>query len=299
MTTGVLILSHGTPASRAEIAPFYTRIRHGSPPPAALLDELARRYDAIGGLSPLAERTAAQVAGIEAALERDAPGRFVVATGTKHATPTIEDGIERLVSKDVSSVVGLILSPLNAPASTDEYHHRAEAALGGRAGYRAIWSWWDADGFADLLASRVKDAAAEAEGEPIVLFTAHSLPVRVPGTDHYADQLAALAGAIAHRAEVHDHLVCWQSAGRTSDEWLSPGLLEVLATLDADANREVLVCPAGFTADHLEVLYDIDVEAAAAASARGLRLRRTASLNDDPRFVAILARLVEAVAVPA
>lgn len=299
MTTGVLVLSHGTPTARSEIGPFYTRIRHGNPPPPALLEDLLRRYDAIGGLSPLAERTAAQVAGISAALDADAPGRFVVAPGTKYSTPTIEDGIERLVSKDVSSVVGLILSPLNAPSSTDEYHRRAEAALGGRAGYRAIWSWWDAEGFADLLASRVRDAVSSCESEPTVLFTAHSLPIRVPGTDHYADQLAALAGAVARRAQVRDHLVCWQSAGRTADEWLSPGLLDVLASLDPNDDHEVVVCPAGFTADHLEVLYDVDVEAAAAATTRGLRLRRTASLNDDPRFVAILARLAEAIAVPA
>lgn len=299
MTTGVLVLSHGTPAAREEIAPFYTRIRHGSPPPPALLADLVARYDAIGGLSPLAALSASQARGIADALEADAPGRFVVAAGTKYATPTIEDGIERLVSRDVTSVVGLIVSPLNAPSSTDEYHRRAEAALGGRAGYRAIWSWWDAPGFAALLAERVREVVREADRPPTVLFTAHSLPVRVAGADHYAAQLAALAEATAKLAGLDDHLVCWQSAGRTADEWLGPSLLEVLGTLDPATAPEVVVCPAGFTADHLEVLYDVDVEAARAASARGITLRRTASLNDDPRFVAILARLAEAVAAPA
>lgn len=297
--TGVVVLSHGTPATRDELAPFYTRIRHGSPPTQALLDELASRYDAIGGLSPLTARTRAQVDGLGAILEQRAPGRFAVEAGTKYASPTIEEAVDRLVLDDVAGVVGLILSPLNAPVSTDDYHRRAEAALGGRAGYRAIWSWWDAAGLHELLATRVRDALGEGRDDALVLFTAHSVPAKLPGAADYAAQLQALADGVAGHAKLERYRACWQSAGRTSDEWLGPGLLEVLASLDAREVREVVVCPVGFVADHLEVLYDVDREAHAAAAARGVALRRTRSLNDDAAFLSILADVVEAVAAPA
>lgn len=289
---GVLVLSHGTPSSRGEVEAFYTRIRHGRPPTPELLDDLVRRYDAIGGLSPLTARTDAQVAGLARELNGHAGTRFVVEGATKYGSPEIEEGVERLVAAGVSSVVGLVLSPLNAPSSTDAYHHRAEAALAGRAGYRAVWSWWDAQGFAALVAARVHNALGEV-GCATIVFTAHSLPARIPGSTEYGAQLAALSSAVAQAAGLADHLVCWQSAGKTGDEWLGPSLLEVIASLDPAEVRDVVVCPIGFVADHLEVLYDVDIEAASAARSRGISLRRTESLNDDPEFLKVLASVVE------
>lgn len=293
---GVLVLSHGTPSTRAEIEAFYTRIRHGRPPTPELLEDLTGRYEAIGGLSPLAERTASQVAGIARTLEARAPGRFAVEGATKYSDPTIEEGAERLVAAGVTGVVGLVLSPLNAPSSTEDYHRRAEAALGGRAGYLPVWSWWDATGFPELLAQRVVAARVDAAKEAAVVFSAHSLPARIPGTEGYREQLAALADAAARAANLEDHLVCWQSAGKTADEWLGPSLLELVASLDPSRCPAVLVCPAGFVSDHLEVLFDVDLEASRAATARGIVLSRTNSLNDDPGFLAILADVVESVA---
>ncbi len=293
---GVLVLSHGTPHTRAEIEPFYTRIRHGRPPSPELLAELADRYAAIGGLSPLAERTAGQVDGIARALEARDPGRFAVEGATKYSEPTIEDGVERLVAAGVTGVVGLVLSPLNAPSSTEDYHRRAEAALGGRAGYLPVWSWWDAAGFPELLAERVRAARVGPAGGAVVVFTAHSLPVRIPGTQGYEAQLAALAGAVADAAHLDEYLVCWQSAGRTADEWLGPSLLELLSGVDPADCPAVLVCPAGFVSDHLEVLFDIDIEASRAAALRGIAVSRTTSLNDDPAFLEVLADVVESIA---
>jgi ferrochelatase len=291
--TGVLVLSHGTPAAREEVEGFYTRIRHGHPPTPALLDDLVRRYDAIGGLSPLTARTASQVRGLARQLDDDAPGRFVVENATKYATPSIEDAAERLVDAGVDVVVGVVLSPLHAASSTDDYHHRAEAAFDGRVEYRPISSWFDEPGFAGVVGRRLVEALAGTPRPATVAFTAHSLPTRTPGADEYAHELAALAAAVADDAGVHDYLVCWQSAGRTNDEWLGPGLLEVVAALDPLASPAIVVCPAGFVSDHLEVLYDLDIEATLAAAARGIALRRTRSLNDDPAFLAVLARLVE------
>lgn len=297
MTTGVLVLSHGTPATREGVAPFYTAIRHGRPPSAEQLADLERRYDAIGGTSPLAARTDEQVAGVARALEHRAPGRFVVEGATKYATPRIDEAVEALVARGADEVVGLVLSPLRAPMSTDQYHDRALAAVAGRVPYRAVWSWWRAPGFAELLGARVRDEVAACEGAPLVAFSAHSLPLGVltVGTD-YPGELEGAAAAIAAAAGVDGHVVCWQSAGRTGDAWLGPDVLELLRGLDVAAVREVVVCPVGFVADHLEVLFDLDVEAAAVARERGLTLRRTASLNDDPTFCSILADVVAAAA---
>ncbi len=316
MTTGVLVLSHGTPASRDGVEPFYTAIRHGRPPTPELLADLQRRYDAIGGLSPLAARTRDQVAGVADALEDRDPGRYVVEGATKYAEPRIDDAAESLVARGVDVVVGLVLSPLRAPMSIDQYHDRALEALAGRVPYRPIWSWWRTPGFAEQLGERdraeVAAAGVTASGvtstqraatggaalggsAPLVAFSAHSLPLRVPGaaTDYLAE-LSGAADAIAGAAGVADHAVCWQSAGRTQDAWLGPDVLELLAGLDTDVVHDVVVCPVGFVSDHLEVLFDLDVEAAAVARGRGLTLRRTTSLNDDPAFCQLLADVVEA-----
>jgi len=292
--TGVLVLSHGTPASRDGVAAFYTAIRHGHAPTPELLADLQRRYDAIGGTSPLAERTEDQVTGIARVLHGRDAARYVVEGATKYASPTIEGAAERLVAAGVEDVVGLVLAPLHAPMSTDQYHERAASALGDRAVYRPVWSWWAQPGFAELLGARVRDAVAATErDDPLVLFSAHSLPLKAlaEGTD-YPGELAGAADAIALAAGLDDHLVCWQSAGRTADEWLGPDVLALLRQLDERVVHDVVVCPVGFVADHLEVLFDLDVEAAAVARERGITLRRTASLNDDPVFCSILADVV-------
>jgi protoporphyrin/coproporphyrin ferrochelatase len=295
VTSGVLLLSHGTPATREGVESFYTAIRHGHPPTRELLEDLQRRYDAIGGASPLAERTADQVAGVASALERRDPGRFAVQSATKYSTPQIEAAVEALVAQRVDEVLGLVLSPLRAPMSTDQYHERAAAALDGRVPYHPIWSWWRAAGFAELLAGRVRAAIVACASAPLVVFSAHSLPMRVlgPGTD-YPGELTGAADVIARAAGVGEYLVCWQSAGRTGDEWLGPDVLELLTGLDADEVPNVVVCPVGFVSDHLEVLYDLDVEATKVARARGITLHRTPSLNDDPALCEILADVVEA-----
>jgi ferrochelatase len=288
--TGVLVLSYGTPSSRDEIAGYYTRIRHGRPPSTEQLADLQRRYDAIGGLSPLRVRTDEQVQGLATVLDSREPGRHVVVGATKYASPSIEEGVATLLAAGVDEVVGLVLAPLAAEASTGQYHERAAAALGGRVPYRPVWSWWDAPGFAALLAHRVTDALGG--GAAVVLFTAHSLPLRTVADGDYLSQLGSLASQVATAAGVADHLVCWQSAGKTGDEWLGPDVLEVIRALDPRAAPSVVVCPAGFVSDHLEVLYDLDVDATKVAEERGIELRRTASLNDDRAFLGVLAAVV-------
>ena len=281
--TGVLVMAYGTPASPDDVEAYYTHIRRGRPPTPEQLDDLKRRYEAIGGVSPLLSRTRAQVE----ALARALGDGWMVELGQKHAAPFIEDGMRALLDARVSSVVGLVLAPHYSALSVGEYGARASVV----GPVRMIESWHIEPGLVGLLSDRVREALARfpAEADVEVLFTAHSLPARVLEMgDPYPEQLRETAEAVAAAGGVERWRVAWQSAGRTPEPWLGPDILEVIHELD----RDVLVCPVGFVSDHLEVLYDVDIEARRVASERGLRLERTASLNDDPRFIEVLASVV-------
>jgi ferrochelatase len=282
MTLGVLVMAYGTPSTPADIEPYYTHIRRGRPPTPELLAELTARYDALGGVSPLAARTEAQRAAIEAAL----PAGTLVRLGQKHASPFIEDGAAALVDGGADVVVGLVLAPHYSAAGVGQYHERADAVL---ADYRPIDDWSDLEPWLDVQAAAV---SSQLEGLPAgtaVRFTAHSLPERVLEGDVYADRLAASAAAIAERAGLDGWELAWQSAGRTPEPWRGPDILEVIDGLDAPG---LLVCPQGFTSDHLEVLYDLDIEARTRAEGRGLAFARTASVNDHPAVMAGLAERI-------
>ena len=297
MTTGVLIMAHGTPASPDEIAAFYTRIRRGRPPDAAQLAELEGRYQAIGGVSPLAERTRDQVTAVRAALERRAPGRYTVTFGAKHTEPLIEKAAAELAAAGHSQVVGLVLTPHASSMGSQEYLDRAARELGATP-FVAIGPWYAQTGFVDLLASRVMAALDSARGKRHVIFTAHSLPERIRESgDTYPEQLAESAELVARKAGLDEWDVAWQSAGRTPEPWLGPDVRDVVRRLGAGGGTDaVVVCPIGFVADHLEVLYDLDVEVARIAAESGLEYVRTGSLNDDPAFVEVLADLITAAA---
>jgi ferrochelatase len=297
----VLVMAHGTPPRREDIAPFYTRIRRGRPPTLDQLTELEDRYAAIGGLSPLTERTLAQVDGVRAALEARTPGRYLVTYGAKHAEPLIEDAAAALAEAGVDRVIGLVLAPHGSSMGSQEYLDRAESALDGRAPFLAVPPWYAEPELVELLAGRVNQALA-AVGAPgdqsrfPVIFTAHSLPERVRAQgDTYPDQLEESARLVAEAAGLDRWQVAWQSAGRTPEPWLGPDIRDAVRELaQAGDCAAVVVCPIGFVADHLEVLYDLDIELAAVATEVGLPFARTASLNDDPRFLSVLADVVVA-----
>jgi len=307
--TGVLVMAHGTPDTPEEIEAFYTRIRRGRPPTPELLDELTERYEAIGGTSPLTGRTRAQVDGLAAALEAVAPGRFVVRLGTKYVHPTIEEGIAELAGLGVDRVVGVVLTPHQSTMGSGEYFARAEEAAAGSTpplALRVIPSWHRAPAFAPLLAERTRavlDSLDAAARERVaVFFTAHSLPQRVVAEgDPYPDQVAESGADIARLLDLDaDPTVtwgtAWQSAGRTADPWIGPDLLLEMDRVAAEGATAVVVCPVGFVSDHLEVLYDLDIEALDRADALGIAFARTPSLNDDTAFLAMLADVVRAAA---
>lgn len=301
MKTGVLVMAHGTPSSPEGIKPFYTRIRRGSPPTPELLADLTRRYLAIGGTSPLAERTAAQVEGISAALEADAPGAFDVRYGSKFEPPLLEEVAQSFRRDGFTKVVGIVLAPHSSSMSTEQYMSRARTTLGDGIAFVAVGAWYDAPGFLNLIAQRVIDALAtipaSRHGTTEVIFSAHSLPEKVVELgDTYPEQLKESAVLAAEIAGVRSFDVAWQSAGRTADPWLGPDILVALRDKRAQGVTDVVSCPIGFVSDHLEVLFDIDIEAQSVAREVGLNLVRTASLNDDPAFMSVLASVIRTAA---
>ena len=272
MTTGVVVMAYGTPASPDEVEAYYTHIRRGRPPTAEQLDDLRARYQAIGGLSPLRAITEAQRDRLAAALGND----FRVELGYKHASPFIEDAVAALSGQ----IVGVVLAPHYSRGSIGEYVERL--------GRPAIESWHDLTEWRSFQAQAVRVALKELPQRTIVLFTAHSLPERVLADDVYPNELLASATAIAAEAGLSDGAwsLAWQSAGRTPDAWRGPDVLEAMTGLDSDG---VLVCPQGFTADHLEVLYDLDIAAKQHADRLGVAFARTAMVNDDATVLSALA----------
>lgn len=298
---GVLVMGYGTPASVDDIEPYYTHIRRGRPAPPELLEELIGRYAAIGGISPLAARTEAQRVAIETALEAIAPGRYHVVLGQKHATPFIEDAVEDLAAAGITTTVGLVLAPHYSGFSVGQYQGRAaEAGKAHGITHHAIDSWHLDPAYVDFLTAAVAEADATLPDNRKVLFTAHSLPERVLADDPYPEQLRQSAAAVGDRLSLDpwsDWSIAWQSAGRTPEPWRGPDILDVLRELAATGATEgVLVCAQGFVADHLEVLYDLDIEAAGMADELGLAFARTRSLNDDATVMAALAARIHDVA---
>jgi protoporphyrin/coproporphyrin ferrochelatase len=281
--TAVIVMAYGSPSRVEDIPAYFADIRDGRPVPQERVDELVERYRRIGGGSPLNEITERQRAALEA--ELDLP----VYVGMKHWEPRIADAVERATRDGAERLVGLVLAPHYSRMSIGGYRDRLERALDGTAELRFVESWHDHEPFVDLLADRVRGSDAH------VIFTAHSLPERILAQgDPYRDQLLETSRLVAERAGIPDGRwsFAFQSESATGEPWLGPDILDHLDELHGGGIQKVLVAPVGFVADHLEILWDIDVEARERAAALDLELDRIASLNDDPAFVRALADLV-------
>lgn len=296
---GVVVMAYGTPARPEDVEAFYTDVRRGRPPSPEQLADLQRRYAAVGGISQLAARTAEQVAGIQSWLDEVAPGRFSCRFGAKHAAPSIEQTVAGMAADGLRRLVALVLAPHYSAGSVGEYLTRAaQAAEELQMSFTAVEDWHDHPVLVKLLAERVTSAFAALGTVPAdprmeLLVTAHSLPLRIiEAGDGYDRRLEETAGLVAAATGAARWRVCWQSAGRTPEPWIGPDVLEVLRGLPAEGVRGAVVCPAGFTSDHLEVNYDLDIEAKALAKSLGLRFARTESLNAEPRLCEALAGLV-------
>jgi protoporphyrin/coproporphyrin ferrochelatase len=288
VNAAVVLMAYGSPERLADVPEYYRDIRGGRPIKPKHLEDLVDRYRRLGieEGSPLNAVTEETRAALERELD-DVP----VFTGMKHWTPRIAEAAERALASGAQTVVGLVLAPHYSELSIDGYRDQLQAALGERAELVFIESWHDEPGFIDVLADRMRDANAH------VVFTAHSLPARAAPV--YKEQLLQTSQLVADRAQLDDWSFSFQSESPTGEPWLGPDILDHLDDLQARGVREVVACPVGFVADHLEIRWDLDHEAMEKAKELGLGFGRIEMPNADPAFVRVLAGLVRrALAVP-
>lgn len=300
--TAVMLMAYGTPRTKEEILPYYTDIRRGRAPTDEQLNDLIARYDAIGGLSPLKQLTEAQRDALQRELNLLHPDTYEVFLGLKHATPFIEESVAEVIALGFKRIVCLVLAPHYSSYSIGQYVGRVrEAASGHDIEVLSVESWAREDAFIQFLADDMRKKLATMPERTKVLFTAHSLPQRIiDGGDPYPEELRATAELVAEKAGLtrwSQWSIAWQSAGRTPEPWIGPDILEVIDQFAATQSTDepidgVLVSACGFVADHLEVLYDLDLEAAQHAEKLGLKFARTECVNDDKTVMAALANLV-------
>jgi ferrochelatase len=281
-------MAYGSPERIEDIRPYLEDIREGRPVSDEAVEVLTARYRGIGGRSPLDEITERQRAALEHELG------IPVHVGMKHWRPRIAEAVEAARAGGAEVLVGVVLAPHYSALSIAGYRERLESAAGGRPEVRFVESWHDHGPYLDVLADRVRGTEAH------VIFTAHSLPERILAMgDPYRDQLLETSRLIAERTGIDRWSFAFQSASATGEPWLGPDILEELGALFARGVRKVLVAPIGFVSDHLEILWDLDIEARERAAELGLELDRIESLNDDPAFIRALAELVrQALRVP-
>jgi protoporphyrin/coproporphyrin ferrochelatase len=283
----VLLLAHGTPESLDDMPEYLTRVRGGRPPSAELIEEMRGNYGAIGGRSPLTDITRAQAAALSSAL-----GGTAVFVGMRNWRPFIADALAAAAAAGVRELVAVPMAPQYSTLSVAKYGEAVEAARPAGMEVRFVRSWHDHPGLLEAFAEKLRAARTDNSWDH-VLFTAHSLPMRVVAQgDPYPDQVAATARGVAKRADVGEYGRAYQSAGRTPEPWLGPSLDEALASAAQGGARRVLAVPVGFVCDHTEILFDIDVQAAQAARRLGIEVGRTESLNTSPTFIQALADLV-------
>jgi len=291
MTTAVVLMAYGSPDRLEDVPAYYADIRGGRPIKPELLADLVARYKRLGieESNPLNEITELTRAALQAELG------LPVFTGMRHWSPRIAEAVEGALAAGADEIVGLVLAPHYSSLSIERYREQVVGALAGRADLRFVERWGHDAGFVALLAERLAPHKHEH-----VVFTAHSLPARILEVgDPYRDELLETARLVADRAGAHEWTFSFQSESPTGEPWLGPDILEHLNELAACDVRDVVVCPVGFVADHLEIRWDLDIEAAERARELGIRLERIELPNADPAFIQVLAGLVRRhVAVP-
>lgn len=297
--TGVLLMAYGSPNSLDEVEPYYADIRGGRVPSPELVRELKARYARIGGRTPLLEITRAQAQ----ALQEKLGPEFRVYVGMKHWHPYIAQAVQEMVQDRVQRVIALALAPHYSRLSVEGYIQRVREAMvktGATFDVTFVESWNDQPLYIQSIVERMRETyttfGVSTWNDLTVLFSAHSLPERIlQSGDPYPTELQETCALVAAQLGLSPERwrLAYQSAGRTDEKWLGPDLLDLLDTLAQEGRRRVLIAPIGFVADHLEILYDIDVECAARAEALGIEMRRIPSANATPTFIAALAEIVQ------
>ncbi|WP_026672473.1 ferrochelatase [Alkalihalobacterium bogoriense] len=299
-TVGLLVMAYGTPRSLEEIEPYYTHIRHGRKPSPEALQDLTERYEAIGGISPLAKITEEQANKLAEELnKRHSDLDFKVYLGLKHIEPFIEDAVHQMKEDGIEEAISIVLAPHYSTFSVKSYNGRAveeSEKISGPKIY-TIDSWYNESEFIDYWTTQINktmEQVADVE-KTCVVFSAHSLPERIISMgDPYPDQLQETADLIAEKANIKHYTIGWQSAGNTPDPWIGPDVQDLTRDLYNEKGYTAFVyCPVGFVADHLEVLYDNDYECKVVTDELGISYFRPEMPNAKPEFINCLATVVD------
>jgi ferrochelatase len=297
MKNAILVLAYGTPSSMDDMAAYLLDVREGRIPSPELVAEMQHRYTLIGK-SPLNELTMAQARAVQEEIRRR--GRDTkVYMGMRHWKPWIKDTVAAMKADGVTEAVAIVMAPHFSSLSIGKYRKRTELAqeeLGSSIQFTFVESWWQQPKFLEALESKVRTALAKfPKGARVkVVFTAHSLPERIMKMgDPYDSQLKDNAAALATRLGLTDWMFAYQSAGASPEPWLGPAIEEVIPDLARQGYKNVLVAPLGFVCDHVEILYDLDIEAKTIAKEHNVHLERTQMMNTTPEFIAAIADAVE------
>lgn len=298
---GLLLMAYGSPENLDKMEDYLLDVREGRKPTPELVEEIKTRYEKIGGKSPLLERTNEQASALEKELNNRSAGtrrKFKAYVGMRHWSPRIEEAVEQMSADGIRSAVALVMAPHHSLMSIGKYYQVLDEAQNGYdIDFVRIKGWHKHPGLLDAISEKIDLGFQRFKnGRPYVIFTAHSLPTKIMEMgDSYADQLNETASLLAIRHELAEDnwQFCYQSAGASAIPWLGPHIGEVVAELAQQGESNLLVVPIGFVSDHVEVLYDIDIEARQIAEEHGARLERTDSLNISTAFIEALAEIVE------
>ncbi|MCT2535585.1 ferrochelatase [Aquibacillus koreensis] len=298
---GLLVMAYGTPYKEEDIERYYTDIRHGRKPTPEMLADLTERYQAIGGISPLAKITQEQAIALEDKLNSvQDEVEFVYYLGLKHIEPFIEDAVEQMANDGIEEAVSIVLAPHYSTFSVKSYNGRAqkEADKHGKPVITSVESWYDAPGFIQYWADAIKDEYAkmteDEKAKAVLVVSAHSLPEKIlQNGDPYPDQLKQTAELISEATGITDYALGWQSEGNTPDPWLGPDVQDLTRDLyNEKGYRTFVYAPVGFVADHLEVLYDNDYECKVVCDELNASYYRPEMPNSHPTFIETLADVV-------
>lgn len=298
---GLLVMAYGTPYTEDDIERYYTHIRHGRPPSPEALEDLRRRYEAIGGISPLAKITEDQAFGLEKRLnEIQQEIEFKAYIGLKHIEPFIEDAVEKMHEDGIAEAVSIVLAPHFSTFSVKSYNSRAQEKAGelGGPSIISVESWYKEPKFIDYWAKKVKETLesmpAEEQESVCLIVSAHSLPEKIlQFNDPYPEQLAETADLIAEAAGIKEYAVGWQSEGNTPEPWLGPDVQDLTRVLhERKGYKAYMYIPAGFVSTHLEVLYDNDFECKVVTDEVGASYYRPAMPDAQPEFIDTMATVV-------
>ncbi|PAD68449.1 ferrochelatase [Bacillus sp. 7586-K] len=296
---GLLVMAYGTPYKEEDIERYYTHIRHGRKPAPEMLQDLKDRYEAIGGISPLAKITVEQGEKLEQHLNKIQDEiEFKLFIGLKHIEPFIEDAVKEMHEDGITEAVSIVLAPHFSTFSVKSYNGRAkEEADKYGISITSVESWYKEPKFIKYWSDRVKETftsmSDEERASAVLVVSAHSLPEKITKMgDPYPEQLKETADLIAEAAGVNNYAVGWQSAGNTPEPWLGPDVQDLTRDLYNEGYKAFVYTPVGFVADHLEVLYDNDYECKVVTEELGAGYYRPEMPNAKPEFIDCLATVV-------